>query len=971
MKNLALTIAAVLLMSLTFVQAQSVSGIVTDAETGEPLTGVNVSLKNTSSGTVTDVDGRYSIEAAPSSTLVFSYIGYLSAEVKVDDQTYIDLKMFPSVTELQELVVVAYASQKKSDITSSVASIDEEELTDVTSPDVSTMLQGKAPGVQVVQGSGRPGASPSVRIRGLASINGSVSPLWVVDGVIVHGTPNLNPNEISTISVLKDASATALYGSRGANGVVVVTTKRGKEGQSSLTFSSRLGSTLFNQGNFEVMNAAQLYDYYGQYGNPDNIPSEITNDVLRTDYNWIENGTQTGLVQDHTLTYTGGSAQSKTFISLGYYDEEGTVKGYNYDRLAFRLNHDYKVSDRLTIKPKIAANYTSTDSRQHSLYQMYTNLPWDAPYDANGNVVNPQEGGVTWYGRDQSNYLYNLQWNYSEGNQFNLFSNFDIEFELLKDLSFISTNSITLFNSDGLSYTDPSSTSGLANNGALYESSAKRITRFTNQMLKYSKSFGDHNLNALVAYEYNDYVYESQTSTGYGLISGTEILSNTATPAAVSGTKNDYALQSLLFNADYSLAGKYLAQFSIRRDGASNFGVNNQYGTFFSVSGGWNIHQEDFFNIRGVNLLKVRASYGAVGNRPGSLYPQYDLYNLSNTYNGSPTTTPSQLGNDDLSWEISYQTNIGLNIGLFERFNIALDYYDKNTSDLLYFVSLPSTTGYSGFWENIGGVRNKGVEANIDINLIQQDEVYWDFTFNVGVNRNEVTELYEDQEIDRGRKITREGEDFNAWFMRKWLGVDPDTGVPLWERIDPETGEASATTDWNAATKQIVGTSSPDFYGGFSTSLNVKGFSFSANFAFSKGGQIYNASRELYDSDGAYPTYNQQILKGGWSRWEKPGDVATHPQALYGGNNLSNKTSSRYLEDGSFLRLRNLRLGYRLPESLTDKVFMKMAELFVSGDNLLTFSEFSGMDPEVGIGGVYSNLYPVPQRVTLGLNIGF
>ncbi|WP_020527009.1 SusC/RagA family TonB-linked outer membrane protein [Flexithrix dorotheae] len=955
-----------------------IKGTVTSKADGDPLPGVSIVIKGTVQGTTTDLDGKYSLSAPEDATLQFSYIGFEVYEAQVLNQSVIDVAMVPDLEELEEVIIVGYTSQKKSEVTASVATIDADELTDVTSPNVSNLLQGKAAGVQVIQGSGQPGSSPSIRIRGITSMNGSVSPLWVVDGVIVHGVPNINPNEIASISVLKDASATALYGSRGANGVIVVTSKQAEEGKSSLTISSRIGSANFNNGNFKVMNSQQLYDYYLQFGNQDNIPDWFSEDVLANDFDWFANGTQTGLTQDHSLAFTAGTDKSKTYISLGYYDEKGTVKGYDYNRLSFRLNHDYQVNDKLVLKPKVNVNYTKNYNQQHSLYSMYTYLPWDNPYTADGEVINPKASGVDWYGRDESNYLYDLQWNYSKGQSYNMFSNFDFEYEILPNLRFISTNGVTLYYSDGMSYTDPKSISGEANNGQLYKSFAKRITTFTNQMVKYSKVFGSHSLNALVAYEYNDYKYESTGATGYGIVSGTEILDNTATPGNVSGTTNDYALQSLLFNFEYAFDDRYLAQFSIRRDGASNFGKNNQYGTFYSASAGWNIHNESFFDVDQIDQLKLRASYGAVGNRPSSLYPQYDLYSLSTTYDGFPATTPSQLGNDDLAWEKSYQTNIGLDTRIFNKVGLTLEYYNKNTSDLLYYVSLPSTSGYSGYWENIGGVQNKGFEALVSYDIFTGDQntFSWTVSGNIGVNKNEVTELFEGQDIDRGVKVSQVGEDFNSWFMRKWLGVDPETGDPLWEVVDETTGETSVTTDYNAATKQIVGTASPDFYGGFSSSMSYKGISLSANFAFTKGGKIYNSSRELYDSDGAYPTYNQQELADGWSRWQEPGDVATHPRALFGGNNLSNKTSSRYLEDGSYLRLRNVRLGYAFPQNLIGNAGIRNLELYVSGDNLLTFTGYSGMDPEVGVNSSYgqgysSSLYPVAKRLSLGLNLTF
>lgn len=954
-------------------QTNPLTGVVTDAQSGIPIAGATVLVQGTQRGTATDFDGNYTLDVSANDVIVVSYIGYKTLSIPVEGRTAIDVNLSEQASELGEVVVTGYTSKKKSDVTSSVATVDSEELTDVVAPNVSTMLQGKAPGVQIVQGSGQPGSTPSINIRGLSSINGNVAPLWVVDGMIMHTTPNINPVEISSISILKDASATALYGSRGANGVIVVTTKQGESGKATLSFSTRVGYSYFNQGNFEVMDSRQLYDYYQSYANQGSIPGWFGEDLLDTDYDWFENGTQTGLLQDYSMVFTGGTEKSRTFASLGYYNETGTLKGYGYDRVTFRLNHSYDVSDRLTLKPRAAISYEKTNNKQHSLYALYTYMPWDTPYNDQGGIVNPQEPGVTWYGRDGSNYLYDLQWNGSKDRTMEFYGNFDIEYDLLPHLKFISTNGVSFYYSNGSSYTDPASNSGLATNGALYKSNAKRVTNFTNQMLKYSNSFGKHYVNALVAYEYNDYKFESDNATGYGIVSGTQILGNAATPASVGGLTNDYALQSYFFNGDYSYDSRYMAQFSVRRDGASNFGADNQYGTFYSGSVGWNVHNESFFDVDWIDQLKLRASYGSVGNRPSSLYPQFDLYSLSDVYDGSTATTPSQLGNDDLSWEKSYLSNIGLDTRFLNRINFSVEYYIKDTSDLLYYVTLPSTSGYTGYWENIGGVKNSGVESSIYADIIQGDDkgFSWSIGGNIGINRNEITELFEGEEINRGTKISREGEDFNSWYMRKWLGVDPENGNPLWEVYDPETGERSETSDYNEATNQIVGTSSPDFYGGFTTYFDYGGFSLSANFNFVSGGKIYNSSRELYDSDGAYPTYNQQVLAEGWSRWQEPGDIASHPNPISGGNLLSNRTSSRYLEDGSYLRLRNVQLGYSMPESFTKSLGISHLGLYLSGDNLLTFTGYTGMDPEVGADGFASSAYPVSRRFTLGVNISF
>lgn len=863
---------------------------------------------------------------------------------------------------------------KKSDVTASVATVESKDLNRVAAPNVSTLLQGKASGVQIVQSTGRPGANSDVRIRGVASTGGNTSPLWVVDGVIMHGTPNINPHEIESVSVLKDASATALYGSRGANGVIQVTTRSGQRGVTSVSISTRTGFSDFSMGNFKLMNSQQLYDYYQMFGNPDRIPSGITADVTANDFNWLKNGTQTGITQDHNITLTGGGEKSRTFFTLGYYNETGSVKGYEYDRVSFRLNHDYNVSEKFILKPKISANYNKYSDRQHSLYDMYLNMPWDNPYNSDGSLINPQASGFSgkWYGRDNRNYLYNLQYNYGKSNEFNLMGNFDFEFSILPKLKFISTNSTTLYYSDGLTYVDPKSTAGVATRGQLSKSNAKRYTNLTNQTLKYSDVFGAHSLNAQLAYEFNNYKYQDDSATGEGIVAGSQILGNTSKPRTIGGTANDYALQSLFLTADYAYGGKYVVEGSVRRDGASNFGLNTKYGMFYSGSVAWNVHEEAFFKNDIVNVLKLRASYGSLGNRPSSLYPQYELYGLGYTYNAAPAIVPSQLGNEDLEWEKSYQTNFGLDVRVFDRLSLTLEYYIKNTSDLLYFVTLPATVGYTGYWENIGGIRNKGFEANFSWDAFRKENGF-NLTVggNIGVNRNEITEVYNDNSVIRSTKITKVGEDFNSWYMRKWAGVDPATGNPLWEVVNPTTGEISTTTNYNQATLQIVGTSSPDFFGGFFLNGSYKQFNFGADFTFSKGGLVYNASRELFDSEGAYPTYNQMQLADGWSRWQQAGDVATHPRALYGGNNNSNKTSSRYLEDGSYLRLRNVRVGYTLPEDVTQKLRMKMFEIYASFDNLWTTTKYSGTDPEGGIDGVISSQYPISKKMSIGLNLTF
>ncbi len=952
---------------------KDVKGTVLDA-TGEPLLGVSILVKGTTKGTITDFDGTFSLVGIPDdAVLQVSFIGFKSKEVAIGNASNLEIILEEDTQGLDEVVVTGYTTQKRENLTGSIAVLDGDKLKDVSSPNIGNMLQGKLAGVDIATNSGAPGSQPTIRIRGKNSIRSSVDPIWVVDGVIWHGTPNLNPADVESISVLKDAASAALYGSRGANGVVVVTTKAAKGADvSSINISAKTGVSMFNTGGFKISDSQQLYDLWGQFPNQNAIPEYYNEDLLGTDTDWLDIGTQTGMVQDYNLSYTGTSDRARVYATGNYFKEEGSVKGYTYERLSGRLNVDYDISDKLTFKPKLAATYTSTDNRQHSIYAMYRNLPWDNPYDEAGNPVNPQMGDVTWYGRDNSNYLYDLQWNYSNGATFNILANMDFQYDITEELSFISTNNITYYNSESLSYVDPRSNAGFADNGRVNNSMAKRITRFSNQMLSYTKSFDDHFINALAAYEYSDYVYNGLGAIGKGIVPGATIIDNTSEPANISGTKNDYAFQSVLMNVNYGYKNKYNAQLSFRRDGASRFGENHKYGNFFAISTSWNIHKEDFFKSDAFDYLRLKAAYGGVGNTPSSLYPQYELYSLKAQYGGDPAAVPSTLGNDDLTWEKTYDSNIGLEFGLIDKFDGVLEVYNKSTSGLLHFVPLPNISGYDGYYDNIGGVRNRGIEFTLGADVLSNPTGFnWRLDFNIGRNVNEITELYGGKSQISGQKIIQVGEDIDTWYMRDWVGVNPEDGTPLWETVDPATGEIGTTGKYASASLQKVGTATPDFFGGLNSSMSYKGVYLTAAFAYSKGAIVYHVAREMFDSDGAYPTYNFMQLQDDWSRWSPENTSATHPQPMFGGNNNAHKASSRYLEDASYLRLRNVTLGYNIPSVITDAWKLSSLSAYLAVDNLFTITDYSGLDPEAALNGNNSSPYPLPRRISFGLNLSF
>ncbi|WP_333625722.1 SusC/RagA family TonB-linked outer membrane protein [Sphingobacterium siyangense] len=952
------------------VYQQKVSGTVRSVD--GPLAGATISVKGSSKSTSTDATGKFNIDAKNGDLLVVSSVGFKTQEIVVTGQV-ININLESNDEALEEVVVTGYSRQKKTEVSASVVSIDQKTLKDVKSPNVSNLLQSKIAGVDVVAGSGRPGANANIRVRGRNSINSNISPLWVVDGVIMHGTPNINPNDIESVSVLKDAAATTQYGSRGASGVIVVTTKRAlKPGEHLFAVNLSSGISKFNPGKFKVMNSQQMWDLYQSFNNQNAIPNNITSDVLNTDFNWLANGTQNGAINDFSANYLGKTEETSIYASGNYYDEKGSVKGYDYNRLTGRLNIEHKLTKNLTFKPKLNASYTSYKDRQHSIYDMYLNMPWDTPFYADGSLKNTKLDNVGWYGRDNNNYLYDLQYNYGEGQTFDVQSNLDFSLRISDKFTFESMNSLTYYNQTTMSYTDPKSNSGLENKGSVSQFSDKRITRFFNQMLKYKENFGKHEVSALAAYEYSDYVYTSVGAAGKGISAGSTIVDNAANFLSQSGTKNDYAFQSGLVQVNYKYDERYNFQGSYRLDGASRFGANNRYGGFFAVSGAWNINKEDFFHVDMINLARLRASYGEVGNTPTSLYASYSLYGLNGQYNGEPAAIPNQYNNRNVSWEKSRDVNLGLELGLFNRIDVTVDVYNKNTDGLLSYVKFPATAGWDGYWYNIGSINNKGLELAINARVLDPESaLQWNVGANWAANRNRVKQLKDGTDVPAGNKRYSEGRDIDSWYMRKWSGVDENNGAPLWEVVNAETGEISTTSNYNKATLQFVGTSTPKYQGGINTSFLYKGISLTATFSYLHGAYAYNGGRELFDSDGAYPSYNQMVLADGWSRWSPSNTNATHPVASYNNNSGSNKTSSRYLEDASFFRLRNVTLAYDFNPQLLKRLKLKSVNVFVAADNLWLSTKFTGVDPEAALFGDSTSQYPSPKRVTAGVNFTF
>ena len=978
-------------------QTGKIKGTIVDSKTGEPVIGASVKVKGTKLAAVTDLNGEFELNTHANATLQISYVGFKETEVKATNGMKISLE--EDTESLEEVVVVGYGTQKKESLTGAMANIKGEKLKDITSATVENMLNGKVSGVYVAPGSGRPGSTGAIIIRGQTSINGATAPLWVVDGVIVgNSAGDLNPDDIETMTVLKDAASTAIYGSEGANGVVVVTTKQAKHEKMSISLSAKAGLSTLNRGNLEMMDGAEFYDYYKSFQNVESVNFPRWNEDLRnSNFDWFKLAKKTGSTQDYNLTLNGGSENIQSMFTLGYFKEEGSVKGYDMNRYSTRIKVVYKPYEWFTIKPNISGSRTNDKDKQYSVGAMYSMMPWDSPYDENGNLVPNYYAG--WVNSKATNYLNDLAaGDYSTSTTYDLSGGLDFDIKIAPWLTFSSVNNYSYYNSQTHGYYDPKSSSGEGVNGRTTEYNYVSTRRYTNQLLRFKKSWGKHNVNALLAYEFNDYEMKYTDVYATGFISGFEDFMTAAKPEMANGYRTAWAKQSYFTQWRYDYDSRYYGELSLRRDGRSNFGSNNRYGNFFSVSGAWNINNESWFKADWVDQLKLRAAFGSVGNVPTSLYPSYSLYSVGATYNENPGALISQIGNKDLTWEKTYTTGVGVDASFWQnRLHATLDYYIKNTSNILYQVPVTGLVGVTSIWKNIGKMRNTGIELTVGGDIIRTKDLTWNVTANISHNSNELRDLYKQRDANgnyvvkpvlisdgtsiagTAQRILEIGEPVDTYYMKEWAGVNPEDGKPQWY-MDDANGNKVITDNYSKASYYKCGKASPDVYGSFSTSLFYKNFDLQANFGYSLGGQIYSYYRQEFDSDGAYAgDRNQMKLQKGWSRWEKPGDIATHPRAMYNNQDKGNLASSRYLESSDYLKLRSLTLGYNFD---LKKYGIQTLRLSVSGENLFTITDYSGVDPELPAGtkdkGVLSvtntggtSVYPAVRKFMLGVNLTF
>ncbi|MEA5129146.1 MAG: TonB-dependent receptor [Proteiniphilum sp.] len=992
--RLKLTCLFILLYSSGAFAQITIRGTVTSAEDQEALPGVSVAVKGTSSGTITDIDGNYSIGVQPNDILVFTFVGFKPQEQPVNGRNTINVTLETDTYLMEEVIVMGYSSQKKAELSSSLVTLSSEQLTDVNTSDVGNMLQGKVAGVVVYNSTGQPGANAEIRIRGTGSITADADPLYVVDG-IPYGT--FNPNDIETITVLKDAGATALYGSAAAGGVIVVTTKSASKNQpTKVNFKTRMGqkSPLF--GNYKMMHSKELFLLHKDMLSASLFKQLRPYYLLGQDFNWQDAFFSSGWQQNYYTSISGSTGKIGYFASVDYYDEEGTLINTNFDRVSTRLNLNAQLFSNLDMNIRVA--YTNSHDRSASswttLNDAYTKMPWDNPYDVNGEIVKitsavRPDNGKTWYSQDKWNSLHNEQYDYSKSKSYGIVADVQFNWSILPWLIFTTTNRFSQSTSKYAQFIDPRSYNPSYAKGYLLNTSTLSDSFGTTNILKANKEIGGHAINGLVGWEYSRYSNDFTSASGIGMPNGMDAL-NAAAIYEIGGYKIPGAGWSAFAQAQYSYINRYFATASYRVDASSTFGPERRTGYFPSAAASWLLSNEDFLKDNpAITFLKLRASYGVTGNSNIGSFRYLPTFSLNSSYQNQVGATPERSGNPYLGWETAYMAGIGLDINLWKNIELNFDLYNIENKDLLLAVPQKPSTGFFEGMENIGSVRNQGIEIQLNTKNIRRPNFTWNTMFNIGFNKNRVTETPDDEHFLLTRNMVyqevKRGQDIYSWYMPKWIGVDPENGDPLWEKIirddQGNITERSSTNDYTQADPQVVGKATPKFSGGFINNLTFKGFSLNINTNFVYGNKIFNYNRLSADADGAYLGYNQMSIENsklGWTRWKEQGDIATHPKAVMNGNKGSNNISSRYLENGGFFRIRNITLGYDLPQNLLKKVAMSNCRVYVSGDNLFTFTRFSGMDPEVSLktteyslAGLYADNYPISRQVMVGVEINF
>ncbi|GAB2550304.1 SusC/RagA family TonB-linked outer membrane protein [Rufibacter soli] len=1000
-------------------QNRTISGRVTSAVDGSALPGVSVVVKGTTVGASTDINGRYSVDVTGSPTLVFTFIGFATREVPVGSGNTLDVKMTEDTKAIGEVVVVGYGSQEKRDVTGSISSIKAEAIQNTPSPSFENALQGRTSGVFVEQQNGKLGQGIKVRVRGSSSVSAGNEPLYVLDGVpLTNSVPNsngaptnpladLNPNDIASIEVLKDAAAAAIYGSRAANGVVLITTKKGITGDTKINLSFFTGFSKPTHKR-EFLNSAEYVELLREAArNSEEREGEPfwvafnegrmqryaagATDPLTYNTDWQEEVFQDASITQTDVSAAGGSEKTRFYTGLSHSNQEGILINNRFEKMSGRLNLDHQATDKLALGMNFSLTRTknyrlSNDNAFATPMQIVALSPITPAIDPRTGLVSGVLDPAT--GRPNTNYpvYYNPLLNALDADflttVFRNFTNVYASYKIINGLTFRSEFGLDLLTQNEDAYYGKLTTRNTGTPNGIGVNSYTQITNYnTNNFFNYSKNIGDdHTLDAVLGMSYQ----ESNQNANY--LEGQQFPSNayrkltsSADITEGSSSATDYSFLSYFSRVNYKLKEKYLIGLSGRVDASSRFGRDNRYGFFPAGSVGWIVSEESFLqNSTLINYLKLRASYGITGNAEIGNFASLGLYSGGAGYGGIPGQSPIQIENPDLKWEETGQLDVGLDFGFWNgRVSGEVDYYIKKTNDLLLGVNVPGTTGFRTQLRNVGELENKGFEFALNTDNLVGD-FKWSTNFNFSRNRNKITNLQ--GQIITGGYLNRavEGEPIGVFFGVEYAGVDPDNGDALYylNTLNPDgTRNRETTNDFGAADRVVIGDPNPDYTMGLTNNFSFKGFDLSVLFQGVFGNDIFNGAGQYMSASASW--YDNQT-KDQLRRWQKPGDITDVPRAYLGYANGTDN-SSRYLSDGSYIRLKNLTFGYTLPGAFTQKFHLEKVRIYTVGLNLLTFTDYEGWDPEVNTDYLAGNIsqgndfYGAPQArtITFGINIGF
>lgn len=1055
MKNFKSSVFLWLLFSLMncgnlLAQSTTVSGMVLSEEDNQPVVGATVLIRGTAIGGITDTNGRFTIPNAPATAriLLISYVGMETMEVPIQPDMIV--KMKPITEMLDEIMVVAYGTAKKSSFTGSASVVRADDIKDLPSTSFENALNGKVAGLQLTTNSGQAGSAPNIRIRGIGSMNASNEPLYVVDGVpVISGSVgqmssytyttnnvmnSLNSEDIESISILKDAAASSLYGSRAANGVILITTKRGKMGKPIINLKSSVGFTpSWATDNYESASTQEqvnmlymvFHDYRTSNGRTENEAntyalSQLNRRFNRHGYSFTTNGTglyenvniadyensgranqyfdwenayfRTAIYQTHDLSVSGATPNTNYYTSLSYTKDEGRLRKNNFERISGRVNLTQKVGSFFDIGTSVNLSrttnegYNDTRSTGANYFLQTRNLLWGLYWPTDFVTDQPWK---TRYGSYAYNGLYyDEQWNNKSINNrltatetvtLHLLPEFDIRSILSYDNTTVKDH--IYYNSDHFS--------GAANNGTVNEMRTIYEKIVSSTTANYNKIFGVHEVGALVGFEAEKNTTDFVRATGNNLPTSTLHTVATAGTQSSSGYSWGNSMVSILSKIDYNYAQRYYASASFRRDGSSRLDPNHRWGDFWSVAGSWRMSGEEFLqNHPTISNLRIRASYGVNGTLPSSNYGYMSLMGFTAKYMNNPGGTLNTVGNDNLSWETSYTTNLGLDFGLFnQRLTASVEYFNRDSKDLLQDVPISTVTGFSSALRNIGQINNKGVELELWGNILDNLNGWnWSAGLNAAFIKSRVTKLYNGADIiwndptgsdSRAQYVYREGESTLAFYGYEWAGVDKTNGKSVYY-VNDENASASdfqyngrnATYNFRNANYVILGEAIPKVSGGINTNVSYKGINLGLNFLYKIGGKLYDGAYKDVADDGYY--WERIRAKSYYENmWTENNPNGTQPRL--DGNDLTDaiQYSSRHLHDASFLRLKNMSLGYALPKLFVSKLHMGDARVFFNASNIWTMSKYREADPEVNSFGTRGWETPFGKTYVFGIELKF